>query len=137
VTDPPGRPDATPGASARGVPGLAQVSVEERDGVTVAAITGEVDISNASEVADALVELPNLALGLIVDLRGVDYLDSTGVSLLHELALRLRRRSQRLIVVCPVGCPPRRVLELTALPSHSPVLDDLPSAIRAMASSAV
>ena len=111
---------------------LARVSVAERDRVTVATIRGEVDISNAAEIEDALVALPNLALGLVVDLSGVGYLDSTGVSLLHGLALRLRRRSQRLVVVCPLDTPPRRVLELTGLPIRTPVLEDLASAIAAI-----
>ncbi len=111
---------------------LARVSVAERDRVTVATICGEVDISNAAEIEEALVALPNLALGLVVDLSGVGYLDSTGVSLLHGLALRLRRRSQRLIIVSPIDSPPRRVLELTGLPIRTPVLEDVGSALAAL-----
>lgn len=84
---------------------LAQVTLRELDGITVAAISGEVDVSNAGQVATVLTELPNLAHGLVVDLHALEYLDSTGVSLLHDLAARLRQRSQRLIVVCP---PSRR-----------------------------
>jgi anti-sigma B factor antagonist len=111
---------------------LANVTLSEHDRVIVASITGEVDISNADTVGRALTELPNVALGLVVDLRGVAYMDSTGISLLHELASRLRQRSQRLMVVCPPGAPPRRVLDLTALNAHTPVLDELEPAIQAL-----
>ena len=111
---------------------LAHVTLLEREGVTVAAISGEVDVSNAGQVATALTELPNLAHGLVVDLHALDYLDSTGVSLLHDLAARLRQRSQRLIVVCPPESVPRRVLELTALHVRTPVLDELGPAIEAL-----
>jgi anti-anti-sigma factor len=111
---------------------LAHVKLHDRDGVTVAAISGEVDVSNAGQVASALTELPNLAQGLVVDLHALEYLDSTGVSLLHDLAARLRQRSQRLIVVCPPDSVPRRVLDLTALRVRTPVLDELGPAIEAL-----
>jgi len=62
----------------------------------------------------------------------VDYMDSTGISLLHDLATRLRERSQQLIVVCPPGSPPRRVLELTGLITRTTVVDELAPAVQAM-----
>jgi anti-anti-sigma factor len=111
---------------------LAQVRLQDHDGVTVATVDGEVDISNADEIARALAEVPNLALGLVVDLSAVEYLDSTGISLLHELAARLRQRLQRLIVVCPHDGPPRRVLELTAFHTRTPVFDELVPALQAL-----
>jgi anti-anti-sigma factor len=111
---------------------LADVRLYERDGVTVASISGEIDISNAATVRSALTDLPNLAHGLVVDLGEVRYLDSTGISLLHDLAGRLSQRSQRLIVVSPPDTPPRRVLELTALHVRAPVLDELDPAIAAL-----
>jgi anti-anti-sigma factor len=111
---------------------LAQVTLEDQDGVAVATVSGEVDMSSVNRVAAALTELSNLAIGLVIDLRSVEYLDSSGISLLHDLALRLRRRSQMLIIVCPPGSPPRRMLELTALDAQAVVLDDLEPAIEAV-----
>jgi anti-anti-sigma factor len=106
--------------------------MQEHDSVAVATIVGEVDISNVDSVAASLTSVSNLALGLVVDLREVDYLDSGAISLLHDLAIRLRERSQRLIVVCPPDSPPRHVLELTALTTQTLVLDELAAAIDAM-----
>lgn len=100
--------------------------------MTIAAIVGEVDISNVDRVAASLTSVSNLALGLVVDLRRVDYLDSAAISLLHDLAMRLRERSQRLIVVSPPDTPPRHVLEITALTARTLVLDELGPAIDAM-----
>jgi anti-anti-sigma factor len=111
---------------------LADVRLYEHDGVTVASIRGEVDVSNAGAIRSALTDLPNLAQGLVVDLGEVRYLDSTGISLLHDLAARLSQRSQRLIVVCPPDTPPRRVIELTGLHVRAPVLDDLALAIESL-----
>ena len=111
---------------------LAEVTMEDRDGIAVATVSGEVDMSSVERVAAALTNLSNLAIGLVVDLCGVEYLDSSGISLLHDLAQRLRRRSQMLVIVCPPGSPPRRMLELTALDAHAVVLDDVERAIEAI-----
>lgn len=111
---------------------LARLDFEYRDEVTVAAVSGEVDVSNAGEIADAFADLSGLSQGLVVDLRRLEYLDSSGIALLHELALRMRERWQRLIVVSPPGTPPRRVLELTSLDSHTLILDELEPAIEAL-----
>jgi stage II sporulation protein AA (anti-sigma F factor antagonist) len=111
---------------------LAHVDMQDHDGVPVAVISGEVDISNIDDITRQLIILPNFAPGLVVDLRLVDYMDSTGISLLHDLAGRLRERSQQLIVVCPQGSPPRRVLELTGLITRTTVVDDLAPAVQAM-----
>lgn len=128
-------PEPTMGAGSASTPGaseLAQVDIHDHDGVHVAAITGEVDISNVDDVSRRLIALPNFAHGLVVDLRLVSYLDSTGISMLHDLAARLRERSQQLIIVCPQGSPPRRVLELTGLITRTTVVDDLAPAVQAL-----
>lgn len=111
---------------------LARVEFEDRDGVTVAAISGELDVSNAGEIAGAFADLSSVSIGLVVDLCRLAYLDSSGIAFLHDLALRLRQRWQRLIVVSPPSTPPRRVLELTALDSHTLILDELEPAIEAL-----
>lgn len=111
---------------------LVQISSQTRDGVTVATISGEVDVSNGEEVARALADIPPVALGLVVDLRDLSYLDSTGIAVLHDLSSRMHQRSQPLVVVCSPDSAPRRVLELTALDAHTLILDQLDSAIHAL-----
>jgi anti-anti-sigma factor len=111
---------------------LARVAFHDDGGVTVAAISGEVDVSNASEIARAFEDLSQVSLGMVVDLRELVYLDSSGISLLHDLALRVRQRWTRLVVVSPPSSPPRRVLELTALDSHTLILDELEPAIETL-----
>jgi hypothetical protein len=46
--------------------------------------------------------------------------------------LRMRQRWTRLVVVSPPSSPPRRVLELTALDSHTLILDELEPAIETL-----
>lgn len=116
---------------------LASVSAAEYGAVLVVSITGEVDISNIDTVASVIYAQPNSDDGLVIDLTGVTYLDSSAVSLLHDLAMRLRGRAQRLVVVSPPGSPPRRVLELTALYTNAPVTDQLAEALRLLGDSAL
>jgi anti-anti-sigma factor len=122
-------PDQHPGGAMHD---LARVAFHDDGGVTVAAISGEVDVSNASQIARAFEDLSHVSLGMVVDLRELVYLDSSGISLLHDLALRMRQRWTRLVVVSPPSSPPRRVLELTALDSHTLILDELEPAIETL-----
>lgn len=114
---------------------LASVTAFEHGAGLVVAISGEVDISNIDSVADVIHALPNVQDGLVIDLSDVRYLDSSAVSLLHDLAMRLRSRSQRLIVVSPPETPPRRVLDLTALYINAPVTDGLERGVKLLGSS--
>jgi anti-anti-sigma factor len=91
--------------------------------VVVARLGGEVDLSNASEVGDELTAaVPNSALGLVLDLTATEYLDSSGIHLVFELAERLQRRQQQLRVVVPPGAPIRRVLRIVKLDESVPVV---------------
>lgn len=116
---------------------LASVGVTEREGARVITISGEVDISNVDRVSAAVFALPNTGDGLIVDLCDVRYLDSTAIAVLHDLAARLRQRAQKLIVVSPLGSPPRRVLELTALNVNAPIAEELAAALRLLRNTAL
>lgn len=113
---------------------LATVTASKHGASLVLAISGEVDISNIDRVAEVIYALPNTDAGLLIDLSEVTYLDSSAVSLLHDLAMRLRKRAQQLIVVSPPESPPQRILELTALYLNAPVADELGSGISLLSS---
>jgi anti-anti-sigma factor len=92
------------------------VTIAADDGVVVASLSGEIDLSNAAEITDALLGgVPNEALGLVVDLSEVSYIDSAGVRMLAELDHRLGWRAQALRVVAPEESRSRRVLEIAGL----------------------
>lgn len=102
----------------------ASVSIEHvGPEVVVAQVAGEIDLASAGDVADQLAgAVSNRALGLVVDLSETTYLDSSGISLLFDLAERLRRRQQRLRLVVPEGAPLRRVLRIVDAGGAVPVL---------------
>ncbi|MDP8943327.1 MAG: STAS domain-containing protein [Actinomycetota bacterium] len=100
----------------------ADLAVEQRDDVVVARIEGEIDRSNADDIADALFgAVPNMALGLVLDLSATTYIDSAGVHLLFGIANRLRRRQQQLRAVVPDGAHIARVLSVVALDRTVPL----------------
>jgi stage II sporulation protein AA (anti-sigma F factor antagonist) len=95
---------------------LANLAVASANGVVVATLSGEIDLSNAAEITRAVVgRVPNEAVGLVIDLSDVAYLDSAGVRMLAELERRLGWRSQAFRVVAPVGSRTRKVLSIAGL----------------------
>jgi anti-anti-sigma factor len=106
------------------------VRTEDRDGVVVARIVGEVDLSNAPRVEALLTRaIPNDAVGLVIDLSETTYLDSSGVSLVFQLAERLRTRQQRMRVAAPDDAPLRRVLKVVKLESVVPMSPSVDEAV--------
>ncbi|MFI8231202.1 STAS domain-containing protein [Streptomyces sp. NPDC085900] len=56
------------------------------DGTALLTVTGEIDMSNSGRLADALDRLPG---HVVLDLTGVDYLDSAGLNVLFARAERI------------------------------------------------
>lgn len=113
---------------------IAGFEFEQRDGVLIAAVEGEIDSSNASELRLALSDrLPSASSALILDLSSVTYLDSSGIHLLFELGRRLAARRQALRLVVPDPAPIRRVLELCAVGTVAPLDRELDASLRALA----
>lgn len=114
--------------------GPAELAVSVVGEVPVAAIDGEIDMGNAQDVRDSLLDaVTNHAPGLVVDLSGVTYLDSAGIHVVFDLARRLRARQQQLRVVVPSGAPIRRVLTLTNVPAVAPMHEQLEDALTGLA----
>lgn len=80
------------------------------------AVVGEVDLSNAGAVEDALVAaISNEATEVSVDLGAVEYLDSAGLRVLFSLVSRLAVLQISLELVVPLDSPSRRAVELSGL----------------------
>jgi len=96
-----------------------------RDGDVVhASLQGEIDLSNASELRTELsTATANDALGLIVDLSEVRYLDSAGLHLLHHLREDVQARGQQLVLVIPPDSVVRDTIRLAGLDWHAGVFE--------------
>ncbi|MEY2420596.1 MAG: anti-sigma factor antagonist [Acidimicrobiaceae bacterium] len=97
------------------------VTSEIGETATTAIVAGEIDISNASRLRSELDQVAARDVGLIVDLAGVTYLDSSGIGELFALAARLTARGGTLALVVPDGSPLRRLLRITQFQEAAPV----------------
>ena len=76
------------------------LEVEEHNGHTVLAVKGEVDVYTAPRLRERLVELVTEGKrNIVVDLEGVDFLDSTGLGVLVGGLKRLRSNDGEMSLV--------------------------------------
>ena len=80
---------------------LLKVSSELSDGRALMALQGELDLATIGEAQAALAELErrSAAKTVIIDLRTLRFLDSTGLHFLVDADARARGRGGRLLVV--------------------------------------
>lgn len=101
------------------------VSTSRSDALTTVKVTGELDIATADKLSAAL-ETLDVAPGerVAVDLRGVGFMDSTGLRILIA-ANRVAGEGGYDLVVVTGDSPARRVFELTRMDEHIQVVDSL------------
>lgn len=98
------------------MPDLLRVEVERRGDAASVALSGELDISTVRSVRRELDKLLRRSSirRLCIDLRGLEFMDSTGISLLLHLAAGSQNDGYELAVV--KGPPAvHRALELTGI----------------------
>lgn len=97
----------------------------------MAELSGEIDLSNADDLAAAIrARVSNHARGVVVDLTRVRFIDSSGLAILFALARRLRSRRQQLRVVVPPESSIRATLELVDLGAVAAIDDSIDAAVR-------
>ena len=95
---------------------LADLKVETQGAIVIARVRGDIDMSNAGELRKELGKnTPNDALGLVLDLSAVEYLDSAGIHMIHHLREDLRVGGQKLALVIPEASPINATLRLAGL----------------------
>jgi anti-sigma B factor antagonist len=113
---------------------LADVRFENVDEAIVARVAGEVDMSNADEIGNAIRQvMSNQTLGLIFDLSDVDYFDSAGIHLIYDLRENLRVRGQHFRLVVPDHSAARDSLSLAGVLQAldvDPTLEEATEALR-------
>ena len=123
--------DSCMDGSRGGAAGGLGISVEHpSDGVVVVSPSGELDMSNGEVLEEAIDKArQGGATTLIVDLRDLSFMDSSGLRLLLDTWNESKLSDRRLsIVVAKTGLV-RRVLEISGCDTILPVVDDLNEAL--------
>jgi anti-anti-sigma factor len=109
---------------------LGDLQLELQDSVLIAHLTGEVDLSNARGIEDAIaVATPNHTVTVIVDLSQLRYLDSAGIQLLYRLREQLHVRGQDLRLVLGPDSPASDALRLAGVIDQLRTSDTLQEAL--------
>ena len=102
----------------------------EADGVVQLVLSGEFDLSSAAQIEDVLKELeerrPDV---LVLDLRELSFMDSTGLRVMVSADARARDDSRRLAIVQGPEAV-HRVFRITGLDDHLEIVET-PEAVRA------
>lgn len=106
---------------------IVQKSEAIDDGLVVE-LRGDVDLSRSPELRVALLEMAAEQPGRIVlDLSGVDYMDSSGVATLVE-ALQHQRKHGGKVVLCGLGPKVKSIFEIARLDMVFTIVEDAEAA---------
>ena len=113
-----------------------QFRLQQRMGVPLVEVNGDLDISNADRF-EAVLErvVPGAPGGVVVSLTQATYFDSRGIHALLRFADRLSRNDAQLLVVAPAGTSPRRILDIAKVQQLIPMFDSVEAAIASLPSS--
>ena len=93
------------------------VSYADGAGFTRVTLNGELDLATAPKLADALADIPDSTVVVILDLSELTFMDSAGLHVILTARNRLADVGRRLMLV-PGGQQVQRVFELTSTKSH-------------------
>jgi anti-anti-sigma factor len=98
--------------------GFAAMRCEDKDGIQIVWVSGEVDLSSAHRLRELIWRARRQAGGdpprVVVDLSGVEFMDTAGLEVLLEEWNASRQFDGRLCLVAQQG-PITRLLEMTGL----------------------
>jgi anti-sigma B factor antagonist len=98
-----------------------EVEVQQRNGVAIVQPRGELDLATVETLSDTLDGIDG-AGRLVLDLRGLSFIDSTGLRLLVSLYQRSQRDGFELMLVAPAA-PTDRAIQLCGLDQALPFVD--------------
>ena len=104
------------------------------NGVAVVTVTGDVDVATCAALRDSLLEVvaDENFRGLVVNLAGVSFIDSTGIGVLVGVWRRTKATDGRLALAAP-SRQARSVLDATGLTSVLSIYSTEEEAIQAVA----
>lgn len=106
-----------------------ELTVQHLDGAAVRlGVSGALDLAHAYRFDDALRQAERDGCHpIVIDLREVDFLDSTGIARLVAARRRARRCGRRLVLLRGSAAV-QRLFAIVALEEHFEIVDDLAAA---------
>lgn len=95
---------------------------DEDERTTVLSLAGELDLTSSQELIDALERLES-SRSIVLDMRGLEFIDSTGLSVLVKAHQRAAAAGGELSVMRREDSQVQRLLELTGLNERLRVTD--------------
>lgn len=106
------------------------ITVRDGDsGVRIVEVTGEIDMLTSPQLREALIGLHDRGVTrMVVDLGGVDFLDSTGLGVLVGVLKRFRAHDGALLLAA-LHPNVHKVFEVTQLASVFPIFETADAAV--------
>lgn len=102
-----------------------ETQVEVKQGIHILTVDGDLDMYNTPALKDSFNRiLENTTAGVLLNLSGVGYLDSSGVGILLYMQNHVTKRRIPFLIT-GIREQPYKVLELTKLTGYFPLADSI------------
>ena len=106
------------------------VSPAAGSGPALVVLSGEMDVVSSPSFTEAMTELEQeLPDGVVIDVAGLTFIDSSGINALLRAARTVEARGRRAVLAAP-GTHVQRVFEITHVPTLVAVASDRDEALR-------
>jgi anti-anti-sigma factor len=101
------------------------ISISDRNGRTVVAVRGELDLATAPELEQALLERLDAGQAVVLDLRDLEFMDSSGLAVLVTAHGRAADGGPKFAIVRPAeGSEVAKILEIAGIGQHLHVVEE-------------
>jgi anti-sigma B factor antagonist len=108
-----------------------EISIVEEGDIVVVTLKGDIDLEHSNRMRQCLLDILADAQAVIVDLGGIEMIDSSGIASLLEGFQEARKKGKH-FVLAQVGEPVMRVLKLARLDTVFQITDDVTAAKEAV-----
>lgn len=106
------------------------IEKKEQDGINIVQLNGDVDLESSPKARKELLDSVGQGKSLVVDLSGINYIDSSGIASLVEAFQTARARGQ-FFGLASVSASAQRVLQLARLDKVFKIYPDVGAALAA------
>ncbi|MDD2716289.1 MAG: STAS domain-containing protein [Candidatus Wallbacteria bacterium] len=108
-----------------------KLSSEIKDGYAIVSIFEDIDFYNSEELEEELKKLLGKHNGLVISLKNVRYIDSSGLGILTGI-LRAAKEAGKKLILSELSHDVKNVFELTRLIDFFKIFEDTQEAIAAL-----